>query len=69
MSTPRSTGTGGRRETDHAITDMFWGDRIGGVEDPYGQNGIAGDPQGELRRAKMAKREPGAFYAQMGGPR
>jgi len=50
------------------ITDMFWGDRIGGVEDPYGQKWTLASHKEDVAPREMAKRAQ-AFYAQMGGPR
>src|SRR6266508_1458561 len=50
------------------ITDMFWGDRIGGVEDPYGQKWTLATHKEDVAPREMAKRAQ-AFYAQMGGPR
>jgi PhnB protein len=50
------------------ISDMFWGDRIGGVEDPYGQKWTLATHKEDVAPREMAKRAQ-AFYAQMGGSR
>ena len=50
------------------VSDMFWGDRIGGVEDPYGQKWTLATHKEDVAPREMAKRAQ-AFYAQMGGPR
>jgi PhnB protein len=50
------------------ISDMFWGDRIGGVEDPYGQKWTLATHTEDVAPREMAKRAQ-AFYARMGGPR
>jgi PhnB protein len=50
------------------ITDMFWGDRIGGVEDPYGQKWTLATHTEDVAQREMGKRAQ-AFYAQMGGSR
>ena len=48
------------------ITDMFWGDRIGSVEDPYGQKWTLATHKEDVRPREMEKRAL-AFYAQAGG--
>jgi PhnB protein len=50
------------------ITDMFWGDRIGGVEDPYGQKWTLATHKEDVPPREMATRAQ-AFYTQMGGSR
>jgi uncharacterized glyoxalase superfamily protein PhnB len=50
------------------ITDMFWGDRIGAVEDPYGQKWTLATHTEDVPPREMAKRAQ-AFYAQMSGSR
>ena len=50
------------------VSDMFWGDRIGGVEDPFGQKWTLATHKEDLTQAEMEKRGQ-AFYAQMAGPR
>jgi len=60
----RSSGTGGRAKPIMPITRHVLGDRIGGVEDPYGQKWTAGDPQGGRCAARDGEAGQ-AFYAQM----
>src|SRR5712692_728209 len=48
------------------VSDMFWGDRIGGVEDPFGQKWTLATHKEDLTPAEMEKRGQ-AFYAQMAG--
>ena len=50
------------------ISDMFWGDRIGGVEDPYGQKWTLATHKEDVAPREMAKRAE-AFYARMAGTR
>jgi PhnB protein len=50
------------------IADMFWGDRIGGVEDPYGQKWTLATHTEDVAPREMGKRAQ-AFYAQVGGSR
>ena len=50
------------------ISDMFWGDRIGGIEDPYGQKWTLATHTEDVPPREMAKRAQ-AFYAQVGGAR
>jgi len=50
------------------ITNMFWGDRIGSVEDPYGQKWTLATHTEDVAPREMAKRAQ-SFYAAMGGPR
>jgi PhnB protein len=46
------------------VSDMFWGDRIGAVEDPFGQKWTLATHKEDLTPAEMEKRGQ-AFYAQM----
>jgi len=48
------------------VTDMFWGDRIGSVEDPYGQKWTLATHTEDVAPREMAKRAQ-AFYAKMAG--
>jgi PhnB protein len=48
------------------VTDMFWGDRIGGVVDPYGQKWTLATHKEDVAPREMAKRAE-AFYAQAAG--
>ena len=48
------------------VTDMFWGDRIGGVEDPYGQKWTLATHKENVAPREMQKRAE-AFYAQAAG--
>jgi PhnB protein len=48
------------------VTDMFWGDRIGGVEDPYGQKWTLATRKEAVPPREMQKRAQ-AFYAQSAG--
>jgi PhnB protein len=48
------------------VTDMFWGDRIGGVEDPYGQKWTLATHKEDVAPREMQKRAQ-AFYAQAAG--
>jgi PhnB protein len=48
------------------VSDMFWGDRIGGVTDPYGQKWTLATHKEEVAPREMAKRAQ-AFYAQAAG--
>jgi PhnB protein len=48
------------------VTDMFWGDRIGGVEDPYGQKWTLATRTKNVSPREMQKRAE-AFYAQAAG--
>ena len=50
------------------VTDMFWGDRIGSVEDPYGQKWTLATHREDMSPREMGKRAQ-AFYAQVGGSR
>jgi len=50
------------------ISDMFWGDRIGGVEDPYGQKWTLATHKEDVAPREMGKRAQ-AFYAQMSSSR
>ncbi len=49
------------------VTDMFWGDRIGPVEDPYGQKWTLATHTEDVAPREMAKRAQ-AFYARAAGP-
>lgn len=48
------------------VTDMFWGDRIGSVEDPYGQKWTLATHTEDVAPRAMAERAR-AFYAKMAG--
>jgi PhnB protein len=48
------------------VRDMFWGDRIGGVMDPYGQKWTLATHKEDVAPREMAKRAE-AFYAQAAG--
>jgi PhnB protein len=48
------------------ISDMFWGDRIGGVTDPYGQKWTLATHTEDVAPREMQKRAA-AFYAKMAG--
>jgi len=48
------------------VTDMFWGDRIGSVEDPYGQKWTLATHTEDVAPSAMQKRAE-AFYAKMAG--
>ena len=48
------------------VTDMFWGDRIGSVEDPYGQKWTLATHTEDVAPREMQKRAE-AFYAKMAG--
>jgi len=48
------------------VTEMFWGDRIGGVEDPYGQKWTLATHKEDVAPREMQKRSQ-AFYAQAAG--
>jgi PhnB protein len=48
------------------VTDMFWGDRIGSVEDPYGQKWTLATHKEDVASREMQKRAQ-AFYAKMAG--
>ena len=48
------------------ISDMFWGDRVGGVEDPFGQKWTLATHTKDLTPEEM-KKGAQAFYAQMAG--
>ncbi len=48
------------------VTDMFWGDRLGGVEDPYGQKWTLATRKENVVPREMAKRAQ-AFYARAAG--
>jgi PhnB protein len=50
------------------VTDMFWGDRIGAVEDPYGQKWTLATHTENVAPREMQKRAE-AFYAQAAGSR
>jgi PhnB protein len=50
------------------VTNMFWGDRIGSVEDPYGQKWTLATHTEDVPPREMGKRAQ-AFYAQMSGSR
>ncbi len=50
------------------VTDMFWGDRIGSVEDPYGQKWTLATHKEKVAPREMQKRAE-AFYAQAAGSR
>jgi len=47
-------------------TDMFWGDRIGSVEDPYGQKWTLATHKEDVAPREMQKRAE-AFYAKVAG--
>jgi PhnB protein len=46
------------------VTDMFWGDRVGPVEDPYGQKWTLATHREDVAPQEMEKRAP-AFYSQV----
>jgi len=48
------------------VSDMFWGDRIGGVTDPYGQKWTLATHKENVAPREMAKRAQ-AFYTQAVG--
>ncbi len=48
------------------VSDMFWGDRIGGVTDPYGQKWTLATHKEDVQPREMAKRSE-AFFRQAGG--
>lgn len=48
------------------VTNMFWGDRIGGIVDPYGQKWTLATHTEDVPQREMAKRAE-AFYAQGAG--
>jgi PhnB protein len=48
------------------VTDMFWGDRIGPVEDPFGQKWTLATHTEDVKPEEMGKRAQ-AFYSQMAG--
>jgi PhnB protein len=48
------------------VTDMFWGDRIGGVTDPYGQKWTLATHKEDVPPREMAKRSE-AFFRQASG--
>jgi hypothetical protein len=48
------------------VTDMFWGDRIGGVEDPYGQKWTLATHKEDVPPREMKTRAQ-AFFARMAG--
>ncbi len=48
------------------VTDMFWGDRIGSVEDPYGQKWTLATHKEKVAPREMQKRAE-AFYARAAG--
>ena len=48
------------------ISDMFWGDRVGGVEDPFGQKWTLATHTKDLTPEEM-KKGAQAFYTQMAG--
>jgi len=48
------------------VSDMFWGDRIGGVLDPYGQKWTLATHKEDVPSREMQKRAQ-AFYAQAAG--
>jgi len=48
------------------VTDMFWGDRIGAVEDPFGQKWTLATHKEDVAPREMAERAR-AFYAQAPG--
>jgi PhnB protein len=48
------------------VTDMFWGDRICGVEDPYGQKWTLATHTENVPPREMQKRSH-AFYVRAGG--
>jgi len=48
------------------VTDMFWGDRIGGVTDPYGQKWTLATHKEDVPPREMAKRSE-AFFRQGSG--
>jgi PhnB protein len=48
------------------VTDMFWGDRIGSVEDPYGQKWTLATHTEDVAPREMEKRAQ-AFYARAAG--
>jgi PhnB protein len=47
---------------------MFWGDRIGGVTDPYGQKWTLATHKEDVPPREMAKRSE-AFFRQASGSR
>jgi len=48
------------------VTNMFWGDRIGAIMDPYGQKWTLATHKEDVPQREMAKRAE-AFYAQAAG--
>jgi len=48
------------------VSDMFWGDRIGGITDPYGQKWTLATRKEDIPPREMAKRAE-AFYGQATG--
>jgi len=48
------------------VSDMFWGDRIGGVTDPYGQKWTLATHKEDVSPREMARRSE-AFFRQAGG--
>jgi len=48
------------------VSDMFWGDRIGGVTDPYGQKWTLATHKEDVPPREMAKRSE-AFFRQASG--
>lgn len=63
---PRALGAGAKPLMP--ITDMFWGDRIGSVEDPYGQKWTLATHKEDVAPREMGKRAQ-AFYAQAASSR
>ena len=53
-------------KTAMPVTDMFWGDRIGSVEDPYGQKWTLATHKEKVAPREMQKRAE-AFYARAAG--
>ncbi len=49
------------------VTDMFWGDRIGAVEDPFGQKWTLATHKEDVPPREMAERAR-AFYSREAGP-
>ncbi len=60
----RAVGAGAK--TLMPVTDMFWGDRTGGVEDPFGQKWTLATHKEDLTPEEIGKRAR-AFYAQAAG--
>jgi PhnB protein len=51
-----------------AVTDMFWGDRFGKLEDPFGNQWGLATHQEDVSPAEMARRAQAAMSARPGQP-